>query len=353
MMTKYFPKRKITFPHMGHYDPVFSRLAEVAGGEPVIADPINRETVENGVQVAPEFICFPCKINIGDELNAIAKGADTVVMFSSEGQCRFRYYAAVQCKILQDLGKKVEVFIFSPRNFLKKFKEISGRSSFFVIFRIIFIFRLAKFIEYIEQLGYYYRPRAVNKEAVTRLQKKYWQRAFGIKSYRDLRRSRRAAAREFAELEIDPRVRPIKIGIVGEIYSIIEPFVNQNIEEVLGNLGVEVHRGVNLSYFVTEFLHKKKEMKKVAPYLKHVVGGHGLNSVAHTLEYIEKGYDGVIHMAVFGCMPEVSIRPILSKISRTHNFPLISLSLDEHSGQAGIQTRVEAFVDLIRSKKKK
>ncbi|MFC1721886.1 hypothetical protein ACFL0Z_03155 [Patescibacteria group bacterium] len=185
---------------------------------------------------------------------------------------------------------------------------------------------------------------------MTRIQKRGWQRVFKVKSYWEYKREKKRVKAEFEELELDPKAKPIKIGIVGEIYSIIEPFVNQEIEQALGDLGVEVHRGVNLSYFVTEFLYKKKEKKKAEPYLKHIVGGHGLASVAHTLEYYEKGYDGVIHMAVFGCMPEVSIRPILTKISRQKNFPLISLSLDEHSGKAGIQTRVEAFVDLIRNK---
>ena len=123
---------------------------------------------------------------------------------------------------------------------------------------------------------------------------------------------------------------------------------------VLGNLGVEVNRRLNLTYFLTEFLpwRKSHEEELAKPYVKHRVGGHGISSVAHTLEYMEQGYDGVIHMAVFGCMPEVTIRPILSKISRENKFPLISLSLDEHSGEAGIQTRVEAFVDLVRGKKR-
>ena len=88
------------------------------------------------------------------------------------------------------------------------------------------------------------------------------------------------------------------------------------------------------------------------PYVGYVVGGHGRTSVMHLLEYAEQKFDGVIHLAVFGCMPEVTVRPILHKIAQQKNLPFLSLSLDEHSGQAGIQTRVEAFVDLIRGKKK-
>ena len=36
--------------------------------------------------------------------------------------------------------------------------------------------------------------------------------------------------------------KPIKIGIVGEIYTVLEPFANLNIEKQLGDLGVEASR---------------------------------------------------------------------------------------------------------------
>ncbi len=346
--------RKITFPHMGHYDAAFEEIMRAMGHIPVMPDPINRATVETGVKYAPEFICFPCKVNIGDELNGIAKGADTVVMFSSNGQCRYRYYAAVQRKILHDLGQKIDFFIFTPRDWLKKFSELTNRNYFSLLLRFVSAWRKVKTTELVEQLGYYYRPRALHPERVGGIQQRCWKliSQTKLKSYFNYRRLKRQIREEFEEIEIKDNFQPLRIGIIGEIYSVIEPFVNQNIEESLGNLGVEVTRRLNLSHFVKEFQpwNKRYEARLTRPYIGYVVGGHGRTSVLHLLEYCRENFDGVIHLAVFGCMPEVTVRPILSKISQQKNMPFISLSLDEHSGQAGVQTRVEAFVDLIKGK---
>ena len=348
--------RKITFPRMGRYDAAFEAVMRAMGHIPVTPDPINRATIETGVKYAPEFICFPCKVNIGDELNGIARGADTVVMFSSNGQCRYRYYAAVQRKILQDLGKKIDFYIFTPQDWLKKFRELSNHNFLVLLVKFIGAWRKGKAIELVEQLGYYYRPRAVSPEAVDKIQQRCW-KMIGqteLRNYFFYRRFKRCLMEEFKHIQTKRNFKPLRIGIIGEIYSVIEPFVNQNIEEVLGRQGVEVTRYLNLSHFVKEFLpwRKKREAKMTRPYVGYVVGGHGRTSVMHLLEYAEQKFDGVIHLAVFGCMPEVTVRPILHKIAQQKNLPFLSLSLDEHSGQAGIQTRVEAFVDLIRGKKK-
>ncbi len=159
--------RKITFPHMGHYDPVFEEVMRAMGHVPVTPDPISRATVETGVKYSPEFICFPCKVNIGDELNGIAKGADTILMVSSNGQCRYRYYAAVQRKILADLGQKIDFFIFTPLDWVKKFRELTNRNFFLLLIKLISAWRKGKAVELVEQLGYYYRPARSISETLT------------------------------------------------------------------------------------------------------------------------------------------------------------------------------------------
>lgn len=52
-------------------------------------------------------------------------------------------------------------------------------------------------------------------------------------------------------------------------------------------------------------------------------------------------------MKKLACMPEIISRSILPQVSRDHDMPVLSLVLDEHTGEAGIQTRLEAFVDLL------
>jgi hypothetical protein len=61
-------------------------------------------------------------------------------------------------------------------------------------------------------------------------------------------------------------------------------------------------------------------------------------------------------LAVHNCMPEVTVRPILEKIRQENSIPFLSLSLDEQVAEAGINTRLEAFADVVKNfhfKKKK
>jgi predicted nucleotide-binding protein (sugar kinase/HSP70/actin superfamily) len=49
------------------------------------------------------------------------------------------------------------------------------------------------------------------------------------------------------------------------------------------------------------------------------------------------------------CMPEITVRPILEKIHQESGIPFLSLSLDEQVAEAGINTRLEAFIDVVKS----
>jgi predicted nucleotide-binding protein (sugar kinase/HSP70/actin superfamily) len=100
--------------------------------------------------------------------------------------------------------------------------------------------------------------------------------------------------------------------------------------------------------------HMRKHLGRIArPYLDCPVGGHALDSVAHTLTCAERCYDGMVHLCPAGCMPEVSIRPILRKISREKEIPILQLSFDEHTSPVGVATRLEAFTDILRKRRRK
>ncbi len=61
--------------------------------------------------------------------------------------------------------------------------------------------------------------------------------------------------------------------------------------------------------------------------------------------------DGIIHLTAFGCGPDSIVDRFIQYNSSSHHIPFMSLSIDEHSGEAGVSTRLEAFVDMVRRKK--
>ena len=100
--------------------------------------------------------------------------------------------------------------------------------------------------------------------------------------------------------------------------------------------------------------NRRKYLSKVADrYLQSTVGGHALDSVAHSIHCADEGYDGMIHLCPSGCMPEVSVRPILKRVSKDKDIPILEMSYDEHTCGVGIATRLEAFADVLMERRKK
>ena len=165
----------------------------------------------------------------------------------------------------------------------------------------------------------------------------------------------------FAVLYEVPRVEreEIKIGIVGEFYLVLEPFFNLGVEEQLGDLGAYLERNI----YLTDWLrpsgekpvfgyHARESEHAAEPYLTHSVGGEGIHSVGDTIIFNRLGFDGVVQIMPFTCMPETIAKSILPQVSSEEGIPVLSLVIDEMTGKAGVATRLEAFTDLARFRRR-
>jgi benzoyl-CoA reductase/2-hydroxyglutaryl-CoA dehydratase subunit BcrC/BadD/HgdB len=65
----------------------------------------------------------------------------------------------------------------------------------------------------------------------------------------------------------------------------------------------------------------------------------------------KQGYDGIVHLKPFGCIPEVNSIPILQQVSEDFSIPVLYFSFDSQTSETGVKTRLEAFYDMIQMKK--
>ncbi|SJZ62605.1 2-hydroxyacyl-CoA dehydratase [Selenihalanaerobacter shriftii] len=356
---------KVTFPHMGNMNISIKSLFENVGLDVLEPPPITKKTLDLGVKYSPEFACLPLKINVGNYIEALEAGADTIIMGGGIGPCRFGYYAEVQKEILTDLEYDYEMIVLEPfqsrwQNFIKQFKFIFKHVSWWKIMQAWKIsWDKCQVIDEAAQYRNKMRAYALQPELVTKIHKEFLNNVDQAKNIENLYQNLVDFKNKVLNLELDFSRKPLKVGIVGEIYVVLEPFTNLNIEEKLGKMGVIVDRSIHLSDWVSEHLfshlseaEEEQRIKEAAePYLKHFVGGHGLETIGKTAIYAEDGYDGVIQLAPFTCMPEIVAQSIIPEISRNEKIPVLSLILDEHTGDAGFITRLEAFVDLLARKK--
>ena len=148
--------------------------------------------------------------------------------------------------------------------------------------------------------------------------------------------------------------KDIKIGIVGELFTSMEPFASFNLERILNEYNCIVKRYTTATYLLFQKgFEQKKVLKSSRKYIDYQLGADGAESISRTLELIDKGYDGIIHIKPFGCIPEINAMPILQKIAQDTSVPIMYLTFDEQTTATGINTRIEAFYDMIKMKKEK
>lgn len=358
---------KITFPHMGNIAISLGGLLTTLGLEVIPPPPITKRTMELGTKHSPESICLPFKVNIGNYIEAIELGADTIIMAGGVGPCRFGYYAYVQHDILKDLGYEVSLWVLEPSGFGKEFRKniletpvLRSTSKWELLRQIHLAARKAYVLDDIETKVLQLRSRERNQGDCDRVLAQCKEDIFRVRNLADLKVFRHEAICQLHQVPLQINRETVRVGLVGEIYMLLEPNANLNIEKKLGSLGAEVHRTMFMGEWLKHHvLHDwaagrrhKRIVKAAAPYLEYRVGGHGLESVGTSALYAQQGrMDGLIHVLPLTCMPEIVAQSILPAVSKDWGLPIMSLVLDEHSGEAGIQTRLEAFVDMLKLKK--
>ena len=83
------------------------------------------------------------------------------------------------------------------------------------------------------------------------------------------------------------------------------------------------------------------------PLLPRIIG----RELGHQMAGRQEGFDGVVHLKSSGCTPEVDCMPVLQRISRDTGMPVLYLSYDSQTSDTGLDTRLEAFYDMLAMKK--
>ncbi len=355
--------KKATFPHMGTSVVVFSDLIRDLGIEPVTPIRPNKKILDLGVQYAPEFACLPFKILLGSYLEAVERGAEMVVTSGGNGPCRAGHYGEVSNKIMASIGREVELIVFDsfyqkPLEFIRKVNRLnSAKLSYWSIIQLIrFYWRKLQALDKLEQTSHYVRPRELKRGDATTAFNQGIEWIKQAKTLAQIAEAESAGINALESIPQDPEAKIVKVGIVGEIYVLLEPAANLEIEETLGNMGVEVTRSIYLTGWTKENTVGDKNhhsyQKAAQPYLPEPIGGHAQETIGHTVIYAKEGYDGVIQLAPFTCIPEIVTKTIMPRITLEHGIPVLTFFLDEQTGKAGMQTRLEAFIDMLHRKKR-
>lgn len=356
--------KKISFPSMGMGKIAFRGLLGTIPGVEVFMPPdVNRDIVKMGSKDAPEFVCLPMKITLGEFINMhVNHGISTFVQAVDCGPCRFGFYAPIQERIMKDMGYDIEIIPIAQEDilnfrWLETFFTLTVvkdkfMSSVDIIRSLRLFFLKAKYIEDIRKIGGLIRCRQIERNATKQTETLLFKLLDEEMDILKLHSFDKIIKREFKTIEIKRDFTPLRIKITGENHVALESYANMDIIEKFGKVGIEVHVGNTLYDWMMHKAHlsfHKKELARLSEkYIPLDIGGEAQWVIGDYIKCQNEGFDGFVHIYPFTCMPETSARAIIEgQTPDPFYLPIQYYSLDEHTGFEGMRTRMEAFIDLM------
>jgi predicted nucleotide-binding protein (sugar kinase/HSP70/actin superfamily) len=298
---------------------------EELGQQVIETPPTNKAILDKGVRHMVPEICVPMKIYAGHVVELLDQQADYIYIprFVSirkrDAFCpKFMGLPDMLKCTIPELNGKIITHHLSTRT-----DDISGSN------------------EYMKIGGLFTDNRRKIKQAIQK-GRQQWQ------AFRDLCLEqydcRQANEKVLASKEPERRDLPLKIGVIGYVYNVYDNFISMDVLNKLRQLGAGA--------VTFEMLSEKTiagQLKKFPKTLFWTFSNKLLAGAYHFFE--DAGFDGVIHVTAFGCGPDSFLGKILELDSVKFHKPFMTIRIDEHTGESHLQTRVEAFVDMIAKKR--
>lgn len=325
---------KVGYPRAVHYYDYFPFWAGFFQGLDLelIASPLtNRKILEQGLKKASDETCLPIKLLAGHIQALSGMGVDALFLPRMVSVEEKTYL----CPKL--LGLPESVFAAVPEGMRILTLDFNVRLGKRRVIRTL--------EEFAEGLG---KTRAEARQGFLLAQN--WQERY---------ESRRHEGRSFGESmgEFDPRLagdagRTIRfdnpdrdesaavltVALVGHPYLTQDNYANLNL---VAKLGERAH-----VRFIEEMEPQGIEQGLQGLH-KSVFWSHARKIMGAGASYIgDEAVDGVIYLSCFGCGTDSMTQDMVARIARQQHKPYMVLTLDEHSGEAGLVTRLEAFLDM-------
>jgi len=397
--TEIKPGKKIYLPNMlDHHHGIEGALIHYGIDAETLPKP-DQESLTLGRKYATGGECLPFIITAGDFIKLVTRpdfdpDKSSLFMATSSGPCRFCHYFAAQKLIIRKLGIKVDLIT------LESYSGYAMKSLGSSFRRAIWNGIVA--IDLLQKLLWKTRPYEAeigSTDVVYQRALKDIRAALIDNGRTGLLASLPKIIAPFKEIKKIEEERPL-IGIVGEIYLRVNEFSNSNLVRLVEELGGEV-RVAPMSEWIAYTNYKKvgdtwekQEIKahlkaqlekKVlthdehkianlfkeqlapydlaepltaqviqnsAPYISASYRGEPVLTVGKAIDYTNHGFDGILNVMPFSCMPGAVVNAVSSLVKDDYNLPWLNLTFDGQE-QTNLRTRLEAFLHQTEAHKKK
>lgn len=329
--------------------------------------PITEEMLTWGEAKSPEYACLPFKIYVAFFRELARRGVMKHFVYGTRSirACRYMDLWEGVTKIVRREGyPDFTVYYWGGFGLKKSFEALrrvmGGPSYPKMLMGILVYCATLHATDRLNDLANTARPREVIGGSVDRWLNHWLKKLEPVNRGSQARRVVAAAQENFQKIKLDQKRSIIKVTLAGDLFKIHEPFFHFDTIRKLNRLGVEVKQPQSFSllfmggnkilpggYYHQQFVKFQKKSKK---YLKSIPGSYFDVGIGEIIDQLEQGAKGIVHFQSFGCMPDIMFKPILDRIAKDFNVPIIHYMRDTHASDTAYQTRLEAFTDLLKRK---
>ncbi|MCC5909133.1 MAG: 2-hydroxyacyl-CoA dehydratase [Clostridiaceae bacterium] len=138
----------------------------------------------------------------------------------------------------------------------------------------------------------------------------------------------------------------ITIAVMGHSYNIYDKYGSMGLINKLKENGINIVTPEMMDYKVVNQHASTLEKKMFWSYGRKLLG-----TAMYLIE--EKNIDGMVYLSSFGCgIDSIIVDLIERKARKKGRLPFLLITVDEHTGEAGVNTRLEAFTDMLEWRKR-
>ena len=325
-------EKKIGIPRaMSFYNnyPFLFGFLSYLGIEIVLSDPTTKKTVSDGAGLVVTETCLPIKIFVGHVLNLLDKGV-TRIFVPSVQSIAPKIYNCSKIRGLPDLIRNVvkrDFELIEPT--LDKSAKDQGLYAF---------------------LRDMVKPFGITNEKLIKKASKAGWKVYNnfllmVRAGMSYKKAINYALQGKIFIESGEKEYPINIALVSHGYNIYDDRASMKIFDKLEQMDVSVKTSLQLT---------DEQMKEGMTFMnRHTYWANEHEMTGTAGHYLKDNrIDGMILLTSFGCGPDSLMIERIIKQAKLCNKPVLSLTIDEHTGEAGFITRLEAFVDMLYRKKR-
>ena len=319
------PKAMLYYSYFPFWCGFFADL----GFEIILSDNTTKKTISEGAALVVTETCLPVKVFVGHVLNLIQKGVKNIFVPSVQSIAPKIY----NCSKIRGLPDLIRNVIKADFNLIEATLDKSEKNQNLIDF----------LLEIATQFD-------INDfDTVKKAQRAGFivQNNFNVMMQNGLSFDEALKNARAGRVIIPPKKekKAINVALIGHGYNIYDKRTCMDIFKKLEDMDVRVYsayqltqeqlKGGMLTLNTTLYWANQYEMTGCA--------GHYLQ---------DDNIDGIITLTAFGCGPDSLMLEDIRRKAKNFSKPLLNLTIDEHTGEAGFITRLEAFCDMLYRNKR-